>query len=120
MVLISSVCFSDVHSENTTPIGLTVFSVKGGTATLPCANVTLSDCSSATWSYNRNETIAENVTTRAGKTPRSTRLSLLPNCSLHITDIIVEDAGFYTCHQYNNKQKYGKDTTIHLSVLHSK
>ncbi|XP_041950483.1 uncharacterized protein LOC121711187 [Alosa sapidissima] len=102
-----------------------VFSTKGGAATLPCANVQYHrDCSSTTWIYSRNSSTAavEEVTLgkiRPENTQRAERLSLLPNCSLHITDVTTEDAGLYTCQQYPNGQKYGEDAQVHLSVLHT-
>ncbi|XP_076128294.1 uncharacterized protein LOC143109441 [Alosa pseudoharengus] len=103
-----------------------VFSTKGGAATLPCANVQYGhqDCSSTTWIYSRNSSTAavEKVTLgkiRPENPHRAERLSLLPNCSLHITDVTTEDAGLYTCQQYPNGQKYGEDARVHLSVLHT-
>ncbi|XP_076128714.1 uncharacterized protein LOC143109798 isoform X2 [Alosa pseudoharengus] len=101
-----------------------VFSSAGGAATLPCKNVisTYPDCSSTTWLYNRN-TEATVTVVQLGKispdyTPRAERLRLLSNCSLHITDVTTEDAGLYTCRQYQSGgSQYGSDAPVYLSVL---
>lgn len=99
-----------------------VYSSAGVTAILPCANVLshYPNCSSTTWIYDKDgNASAEEVVTH-GITRKANRLSLLSNCSLRITDVITEDAGVYTCRQYPNGTKHGKDAVVHHLVLHSK
>ncbi|XP_048105660.1 uncharacterized protein LOC125298834 [Alosa alosa] len=100
-----------------------VFPKAGWAATLPCANVVdrFPKCSSTTWIYNSHrEAFVEEVTMgkiRPNNTHRAERLSLLPDCSLHITDVTTEDAGQYTCRQYEGGRQIGGDATVELSVL---
>ncbi|XP_041950468.1 uncharacterized protein LOC121711173 [Alosa sapidissima] len=106
-----------------------VFSSAGGAATLPCKNGISHDSScstttsSITWIYSgRGKAAVEKV--QLGKiipenTHRAERLSLLSNCSLHITDVTTEDVGLYICQQYpNGGSRYGYDAPVYLSVLY--
>ncbi|KAG5277516.1 hypothetical protein AALO_G00118510 [Alosa alosa] len=103
---------------------ITVFSGAGGAATLSCENVIshYPDCSSTVWIYSRNTETTVRVVhlgkIRPDYTPRAERLRLLSDCSLHITDVTTEDAGVYTCRQYQSDgSQYGPDTPVYLSVL---
>ena len=93
----------------------------GGNVTLPCSNVVYPDCFSTTWVISSsgvelfiNGEIRPDVATHRAK-----RLSLVSDCSLHITDVTTEDAGRYTCLQYLREggPRYGKDADVYLSVL---
>ncbi|KAL2082139.1 hypothetical protein ACEWY4_021957 [Coilia grayii] len=103
---------------------ITVFSSTAGSVTLPCANEITGypNCSSTTWLYSRDKkTTVEEVALgkiKPENTHRAERLSLLPNCSLHITNVSTQDAGLYTCRQCQSTgAKYGEDARIFLSVL---
>ena len=101
----------------------TVFSSVGGDATLPCRNVVYPNCSSTTWTSSNSGPAVGLV--YLGKidpgvaTHRAKRLSLVSNCSLHITDVTTEDAGLYACGQYLRKggPQHGEDADVYLSVL---
>lgn len=103
-----------------------MFSSAGETATLPCASVFSHDsnCSSTTWvSGRKGKTTVEKVT--LGKvipenTVRAKRLRLLPNCSLHITNVTTDDTGFYVCKQYLAGGSPGEPASVELYVLTSK
>ena len=94
----------------------------GGNATLPCRNVVYPNCSSTTWLYTSPKAAVEVV--NHGKinpdvaTHRAKRLSLVSDCSLHITDVTTEDAGLYTCLQYLTVggSKPREDAQVDLSV----
>ena len=100
-----------------------VFSSVGGNVTLPCSNVVYPNCSSTTWTSSNSGPAVGLV--YLGKidpdvaTHRAKRLSLVSNCSLHITDVTTEDAGLYACGQYLRKggPQHGEDADVYLSVL---
>lgn len=99
----------------------TVFSSEHGDISLPCGSVTYPKCSSTTWLYSTYTasievfTLGEINMTAMKTQPQLRRLSLLSNCSLHITDIASEDAGFYTCQQYLKEGV--KINEVYLTVL---
>lgn len=105
-----------------------MFSGAGSPATLTCANVAegFPKCSSTTWLYNRNResTVEEAILGKfiAENTLRAKRWSLLPNCSLRITHVSTEDAGIFTCRQYEGKggRQIREDAMVELAVLTSK
>ena len=95
----------------------------GGDATLPCNKVVPPDCSSTEWIYTIPGAVVEvvikgkinpNVTTHRAK-----RLSLLSDCSLHITDVTPEDAGIYLCRQHPRVggPLHGESALVSLLVL---
>ena len=101
----------------------TVFSSVGGNATLPCSKEVPADCSSTGWIYTSSTALVEMVINGEINpdvaTHRAKGMSLLSNCSLHITDVTTEDAGLYTCRQFLSKvgPKHGEDAHVYLSVL---
>lgn len=109
-----------------------MFSGVGQVATLSCANVLKPDCSTTTWIQERSGqrtvevvkfgNIISSVCTdnpKSDNCDRSKRLSLHTSCSLHITDVISEDAGRYICRQYekNDGTQTGTDAHVYLTVL---
>ncbi|XP_063073831.1 uncharacterized protein LOC134464292 [Engraulis encrasicolus] len=86
-----------------------IYASVGGTAILPGDGVGGPNCSSVEWSDNPDvsgftytyERGSYRVSTRKiwpdVPSKRAERLSLLPDCSLHITNITTEDDGFYRC-----------------------
>uniref|UniRef100_A0A8C1LID6 Uncharacterized LOC109073792 n=1 Tax=Cyprinus carpio TaxID=7962 RepID=A0A8C1LID6_CYPCA len=98
-----------------------VFISSGENVRLPCNNA-LHDCTSTTWNYNRFshlsavELIAGGI--KKNNTESYERLSLGPDCSLNIKNIIKEDYGSYICRQYVNDQQQGTDARVYLHVLH--
>ncbi|KAL2082051.1 hypothetical protein ACEWY4_021869 [Coilia grayii] len=97
----------------------TVFSSVGGSATLPCSNVVYPNCSSTTWLRGIYELFAHGKMKPNVPPHTAKRLSLLPNCSLHIADYSTEDAGTYICRQYPREGggKHGDDAPVNLAVL---
>ncbi|KAL0967693.1 hypothetical protein UPYG_G00255660 [Umbra pygmaea] len=100
-----------------------LFTTMGGLVSLPCNNVVYSNCSSTTWNYNRagSEGLIEEVGHGKIKnnSQRAGKLKVGSNCSLHVSDVSVEDAGLYTCIQYLTVYgpQYGGDANVYLSVL---
>ncbi|XP_063062091.1 uncharacterized protein LOC134454932 [Engraulis encrasicolus] len=96
-----------------------VFSRAGEAAVLPCVDVMSGDplCSSTTWEYYKASGSWVKVVSKGKvqQSGRSERLRLLPNCSLHISHVSPEDAGYYRCQPY----KESDFTDVLLSVLHT-
>ncbi|XP_038838441.1 uncharacterized protein LOC120036053 [Salvelinus namaycush] len=99
---------------------------EGDDVRLLCNNVVNPNCSSTTWIYNRNGTATELVSLgKVIKQPQlnnmADRLSLGSECSLNVSDVRAEDAGFYTCRQFLTETgpPQGEDAHVLLSVLTS-
>ncbi|XP_063072271.1 uncharacterized protein LOC134462928 [Engraulis encrasicolus] len=99
-----------------------IYSTVEGTATLPCGGLAGQNCSSVEWYANPNnnqlhiynESGSWRLSTRKiWVSQRDERLSLLPDCSLHITNITTEDAGYYRCENPLSGQK----KELHLILL---
>ncbi|XP_063078321.1 uncharacterized protein LOC134468310 [Engraulis encrasicolus] len=78
-------------------------------------------CSSTEWEYHKGIIVPRVEVVSKGKVQqsgRSERLRLLPNCSLHISDVSPEDAGWYQCLQYNGSDLTAQ-TFVTLHVLHT-
>ncbi|XP_033973057.1 uncharacterized protein LOC117471939 [Trematomus bernacchii] len=104
------------------------FTVRAGhSATLLCENVIKPQdkCDSTTWLYSRYEggTTIELIHLGKKKTDviskaKSDRLSVTEDCSLVIKNITREDAGRYSCRQYNRSgEQQGPDFPVLLSVI---
>ena len=100
-----------------------VFSSVGGNATLHCSDVVYPNCPSTSWNSIGSgpavELFAFGKINPYVATQRAKRLSLVSDCSLHITDVTTEDAGRYYCQKYlrENGPQDGKDIDVYLSVL---
>ncbi|KAL2100671.1 hypothetical protein ACEWY4_002432 [Coilia grayii] len=89
------------------PTGV-LYSHDGGDATLPCDGVGGPNCSSVSW--NSSKVVYPHMKIWPDPPPdRAERLSLLPDCSLHITNVTTEDAGHYRCVLYSRD---GGDATL--------
>ncbi|XP_063049429.1 uncharacterized protein LOC134443747 [Engraulis encrasicolus] len=78
-----------------------IYSRVGETATLPCDGVGGQNCSSVEW----HEGLSYSKLWPDAPPKRAERLSLLPDCSLHITDITTEEAGNYRCYNSLSGQR---------------
>src|SRR4029434_4348738 len=92
-----SICFDRcdfIHHSGVQGVIPTVFSSVGGNVTLPCRNVVYPNCSSTTWVSSSSGSLVELFTHGeiypAVATLRAKRLSLVSDCSLHITDVTTE------------------------------
>ncbi|KAL2100667.1 hypothetical protein ACEWY4_002428 [Coilia grayii] len=89
-----------------------LYSREGGNATLPCDRVRGPNCSSVSW--NSSERGIPRTKIWPDSPPdRAERLSLLPDCSLHITNVTTKDAGRYRCRNHQS----GRDVLLILHVL---
>ncbi|XP_063078677.1 uncharacterized protein LOC134468734 [Engraulis encrasicolus] len=102
LLLMTLLLLAPLHGEC---VRVAVFSRAGEAAVLPCADVMSGDplCSSTEWVYSNGRGPGVKVVSKGEvqQSGRSERLRLLPNCSLHISDVSPEDAGWYQCLQYN-------------------
>ncbi|XP_028996994.1 uncharacterized protein LOC114849579 isoform X1 [Betta splendens] len=97
---------------------------RGDDVSFPCNNLIpdQSQCNTTTWLYSvSGPALVELVTLgkiRENDASKSNRLSLTENCSLVIKQITDQDAGRYTCRQYNKSgRQQGVDAAVDLSVV---
>ncbi|GLD57011.1 uncharacterized protein AKAME5_000929200, partial [Lates japonicus] len=91
--------------------------------TLSCGNVRddQDQCDSSSWLFTTTSNTIELI--HLGKISESTkskpdRLSVTENCSLVIKKVTVEDAGRYSCRQFDRSGRQQRpDTQVHLSVV---
>ncbi|XP_062292872.1 uncharacterized protein LOC133997317 isoform X2 [Scomber scombrus] len=95
----------------------------GDEATLSCENVMTDqdECDSTTWLFSDSRNTATVELIELGQIgenakAKSDRLSVTANCSLVIKKVTVEDAGRYSCQQYNRSGQY-KYSLVDLSVV---
>ncbi|XP_033986495.1 uncharacterized protein LOC117482510 isoform X1 [Trematomus bernacchii] len=93
----------------------------GDEANLPCNNVIQDqdECDGTTWLFS--DSISSVMLVRGGQIgnhAKSDRLRVTEKCSLGIKKVTEEDAGYYTCTQYNKaNQQQGSDSDVYLSVV---
>ncbi|KAL2100672.1 hypothetical protein ACEWY4_002433 [Coilia grayii] len=98
-----------------------LYSRDGGNATLPCDGVRGPHCSSVSWYIDEvGWGIPDTKIWPDSPPDRAERLSLLPDCSLHITNVTAEDAGRYRCR--NHQSGRSEDLPLHVlaGVLYSR
>nr|NP_001245165.1 diverse immunoglobulin domain-containing protein 1.17 precursor [Danio rerio]AFC88161.1 diverse immunoglobulin domain-containing protein 1.17 transcript variant 1 [Danio rerio] len=98
-----------------------VLSMFGETVHLPCEN-TVQDCRPAgtTWLYRRalNSRMVQLIGV-GRNSEKHERLNLGSDCSLIISRVTTEDAGFYICRQWTEDWKHGHDARLFLHVLNA-
>ncbi|XP_033973059.1 uncharacterized protein LOC117471940 isoform X2 [Trematomus bernacchii] len=123
LVVILLLQFTAVTGQNSS---LTVRA--GHSVTLPCEHVIKHQhkCDSTTWLHSQYEraTVIELINLgQIGRNgipkAKSDRLSVTENCSLFIKNVTPEDAGRYSCRQYNRsgQKQQGADFVVLLSVI---
>ncbi len=95
-----------------------IYKTPGQDATLSCGGLTSTDssCSIVTWFLSKDPsrafTLVQNGIVVVQKAAQSAGLSLNSDCSLVINNIMVGDAGAYTC-----RKNTGQDNFVYLNVL---
>ncbi|XP_031733704.1 uncharacterized protein LOC116400154 [Anarrhichthys ocellatus] len=92
-----------------------LYSRIGGDALLPCFSPASLNCSLISWTFYRGgERYIEEVSGGRVRedSDKSSRLSVAPNCSLALHDLIADDAGSYVCLQHGQSI-----TAVYVSVL---
>ncbi|XP_041081667.1 uncharacterized protein LOC121298608 [Polyodon spathula] len=101
--------------------GLELYSSLGETVTLPCGRFQEYQNSFIYWVFSqRSETASElasggKITVKQPE--RAARLEVLPDSSLRIHDLHIEDSGQYTCQQYVNEQFHSSQASVFLKLL---
>lgn len=98
------------------------FSMLGGEITLSCENLEKNQqrCQTTTWMFSNLNPTVELVVNGQIKSHKPGRLSLGENYSLTIRNLRDEDAGLYTCRQFDSSGgKIGTDTAFDVSVVNS-
>ncbi|XP_047194162.1 uncharacterized protein LOC124851212 [Hippoglossus stenolepis] len=98
----------------------------GAEVTLPCDNVRDDhvNCGATTWFFTdseRNGTVKlfinRQLDTSEISKSKADRLRLAANCSLVIREVTAEDAGLYTCRQFDLTTQTYEDHVVYLSVV---
>ncbi|XP_059211953.1 uncharacterized protein LOC131990822 isoform X1 [Centropristis striata] len=117
--------FAAVSGKSTTYV--TVTARDGDEVTLPCNNVIKNQhkCDQTSWLYSQNTGKATEELISLGQIgkseiaeAKSNRLSVTADCSLVIKNVTRQDAGLYSCRQFNRAGKLqGGDALVDLSVV---
>ncbi|XP_037631684.1 uncharacterized protein LOC119491612 [Sebastes umbrosus] len=113
VLLLASLLLTDVRCEKD---AVFVYSRLGGETLLPCFKPESEDCSSITWTFYKSGQVRYTEEVIEGQvradSDKSSRMSVKPNCSITLRDLIVADTGSYVC------LKHGKPITdVYLSLL---
>ncbi|XP_061105322.1 uncharacterized protein LOC133133235 [Conger conger] len=80
--------------------GTVIYSSQGATVALPCGSNTHRSCSAVLWRFRERFIFFKDLV-HSGKVTdfksRGGRVSVGPDCSLHISNLSTEDGGQYTC-----------------------
>ena len=98
----------------------------GDEVTLPFENVIhdQDECNGTTWLFSSRGSAAVELVNlgqiHKDTKAKSDRLRVTEKCSLVIKKVTAEDAGLYTCRQFNTSgQQQGSDSRVALSVVTS-
>ena len=102
-----------------------LFTVRDGDeATLSCENVMTDQdkCDGTSWLFRGSTNTAAVELIDHGQIgekakAKSDRLSLTADCSLVIKKVTVEDAGYFTCRQFDRSGQQGPDSLVFLFVV---
>ncbi|XP_041850946.1 uncharacterized protein LOC121646141 [Melanotaenia boesemani] len=94
-----------------------VYSTLRGEALLPCTDLGgATDCSTIDWTFFKGGQVQYKVEVRGGQvstdSDKASRITVTSNCSIIISDLIVEDAASYVC-----KRDGHAITNVYLSLL---
>ncbi|XP_026040586.1 uncharacterized protein LOC113032125 isoform X1 [Astatotilapia calliptera] len=77
---------------------LLMVAVEGDNVTLPCGIPSIKTCSSISWDMSAEFNLTDEIIKKEKPTaPSSHRYRLLKDCSLQITQLVLNDARLYTC-----------------------
>lgn len=94
---------------------LRMISLQGGSVTLPCGIPSVKSCSTVSWLMGESFGTLDEVV-KAGRVtaPSGHRHTVLKDCSLEITHLVLDDARFYLC------QSESLNSSVSLQLLQSK
>uniref|UniRef100_A0A3P8NCH8 Ig-like domain-containing protein n=1 Tax=Astatotilapia calliptera TaxID=8154 RepID=A0A3P8NCH8_ASTCA len=97
----SSICCLGCYTINSILVikrNVDVIIKKGDNVTLPCGIPSIKTCSSISWDMSAEFNLTDEIIKKEKPTaPSSHRYRLLKDCSLQITQLVLNDARLYTC-----------------------
>ncbi|KAK2846520.1 hypothetical protein Q5P01_009519 [Channa striata] len=113
LLLLTSLCATAVWCKKDS---IFLYSRLGEVALLPCTNLVSHDCSLISWTFYKGGKVRYTDEVTGGQvradSDKSSRMSLTSNCSLHLRDLRIDDAGSYVC-----KKQTDPITDVYLSLL---
>ncbi|XP_026154299.1 uncharacterized protein LOC113125186 [Mastacembelus armatus] len=113
VLLVTALLLTGVRCNKNTVF---VYSTVGGDALLPCTSLVTADCSLISWTFFKDGQVRFTYEVSGGQvrqdSDKFSRMSITSNCSIHLHELRVDDAGSYMCLNQGNTI-----TAVYLSLL---